>query len=51
MQCCCVSWNLQRRDLFLSSSWDDSVKLYSIQHPTAMQTFVGHSYCVYHVAW
>lgn len=51
LQCCCLSWNMQRRDLFLSSSWDDSIKLYSINNPASMQTFVGHSYCVYHVAW
>lgn len=51
VQCCCLSWNMQRRDLFLSSSWDDSIKLYSIHNPASMQTFLGHSYCVYHVAW
>jgi hypothetical protein len=42
---------MQRRDLFLSCSWDDSIKLYSIHNPGSMQTFLGHSYCVYHVAW
>jgi peroxin-7 len=51
LQCCCLSWNMQRRDLFLSCSWDDSIKLYSIHNPGSMQTFLGHSYCVYHVAW
>lgn len=51
LQCCCLSWNMQRRDLFLSSSWDDTIKLYSIQNPASLQTFMGHSYCVYHVAW
>lgn len=50
-ECCCLSWNLQRRDLFLSSSWDDSIKLHSIHAPGSAQTFLGHSYCVYHVAW
>jgi len=50
-QCCSLSWNMQRRDLFLSSSWDDTIKLWSLTAPAALQTFLGHSYCVYHVAW
>jgi WD40 repeat protein len=50
-QCCCLSWNLQRRDQFLSSSWDDTIKLWSAGRPASLATFVGHTYCVYHVAW
>ncbi|KIY95151.1 peroxin-7 [Monoraphidium neglectum] len=50
-ECCCVSWNGRQRDLFLSSSWDDTVKLWSTQRPGSLQTFTGHTYCVYHVAW
>jgi hypothetical protein len=51
LQCCSVSWNLSKRDMFLSSSWDDSIKLWSMERPMSMQTFMGHSYCVYQVAW
>jgi hypothetical protein len=46
-----VSWNLRNRDLFLSSSWDDTIKLWSVARPGSLQTFLGHTYCVYHVAW
>jgi len=51
VQCCSLSCNLHTRDLFLSSSWDDTVKLWSLGQPTALRTFTGHTYCVYHVAW
>ncbi|MEW5298498.1 MAG: hypothetical protein WDW36_001613 [Sanguina aurantia] len=51
-ECCCVSWNPTKRDLFLSSGWDDSVKLWSMGQPNqSLRTFRGHTYCVYQVAW
>ncbi|KXZ54096.1 hypothetical protein GPECTOR_5g20 [Gonium pectorale] len=39
------------RELFLSSSWDDTIKLWSLAAPGSLRTFAGHTYCVYHVAW
>ncbi|GLI62683.1 hypothetical protein VaNZ11_005359 [Volvox africanus] len=50
-ECCSVAWNTSKRDLFLSSSWDDTVKLWTLQAPASLRTFAGHTYCVYHVAW
>lgn len=50
-ECCCVHWNMVRRDLFLSSSWDDTIKLWSLHQPGSLSTFTGHTYCVYQVAW
>lgn len=50
-ECCSVSWNVQRRDLFASSSWDDTLKVWSLASPGSLQTFAGHTYCVYACAW
>ncbi|GLC46092.1 peroxisomal targeting signal 2 receptor [Pleodorina starrii] len=50
-ECCSLAWNPSKRDLFLSSSWDDTVKLWTLQSPSSLRTFAGHTYCVYHVAW
>lgn len=49
-QCCSVSWNSRQRQLFLSSSWDDSIKLWSLGAPASLRTFLGHTYCVYQVS-
>ena len=46
-----VNLNLVQRNLFLSGSWDDSIKLWDIQHPTSLQTFKEHTYCVYAAIW
>ena len=46
-----MNWNLVQRNLFLSGSWDDSIKLWDIQHPTSLQTFKEHTYCVYAAIW
>lgn len=51
LQCCSLSCNMTKKDLFLSSSWDDSIKLWSLGHQASLRTFPGHTYCVYHVAW
>ena len=50
-QCCSLAWNTSKRDVFLSSSWDDTIKLWSLNSPASLRTFAGHTYCVYHVAW
>ncbi|PNW70682.1 hypothetical protein CHLRE_17g730200v5 [Chlamydomonas reinhardtii] len=50
-ECCSLAWNTSKRDVFLSSSWDDTIKLWSLNSPASLRTFAGHTYCVYHVAW
>lgn len=40
-----------RRSVFLSGSWDDSIKLWDLQHPGSLSTFSGHTYCVYAAVW
>ena len=46
-----LSWNLGQRTLFLSGSWDDSIKLWDVNRPTSLNTFLAHTYCVYGVVW
>ncbi|GKU94395.1 hypothetical protein SLEP1_g7896 [Rubroshorea leprosula] len=46
-----LDYNPTRRDSFLSASWDDSVKLWTLDRPTSIRTFREHAYCVYSVAW
>mmetsp|Transcript_45098 Transcript_45098/g.134644 ORF Transcript_45098/g.134644 Transcript_45098/m.134644 type:complete len:316 (-) Transcript_45098:2-949(-) len=50
-ECCSLSANMHKRDLFLSSSWDDTIKLWSLNQPTSLRTFAGHTYCVYQAVW
>ena len=47
----CLHWNPVRRDCFLSGSWDDTVKLWNLNHPTSLRTFAAHTYCVYAAQW
>ena len=43
-----VHWNQVRRDVFLSASWDDTVKLWTLNGPpNSIRTFAEHAYCVY----
>lgn len=46
-----VSWNMVRRDRFISASWDNSIKLWSLEAPVSLQTFQEHTYCCYAAAW
>lgn len=46
-----VDYNPTRRDSFLSASWDDSVKLWTVDRPASIRTFKEHAYCVYSAAW
>ena len=52
----CVAWRLGGgRDAFLSASWDDTAKLWSLGGPGGgalpLRTFAEHGYCVYAAAW
>ena len=49
----CLHWNPVRRDVFLSGSWDDSVKLWSLARPggASLRTCAAHTYCVYAAHW
>ena len=46
-----LNWNLAKRSLLLSGSWDDSIKLWDLNSPTSLATFREHSYCIYAVVW
>lgn len=46
-----VDFNTVRKDSFLSASWDDTVKLWTVDRPTSVRTFKEHGYCVYSAAW
>ena len=42
---------VRARDSFLSSSWDDTVKLWRLDAPHSLRTFAEHTYCVYVSVW
>lgn len=46
-----VDWNCTHTDRFLSSSWDDTIKLWSVNQPQSLRTFARHQHCVYCVRW
>ena len=46
-----LDWNTNHTQLFLSSSWDDTVKLWNAQEGQAVRSFERHTYCVYGVKW
>lgn len=46
-----MDYNVVRKDSFLSSSWDDTVKLWTVDRPASVRTFKEHAYCVYSAAW
>ena len=46
-----VNWNIVQRNLFLSGSWDDSIKLWDLANPGSLRTFKEHTYCVYAAVW
>lgn len=48
---CSLSWNNINKSRFLSSSWDDTAKLWDSEQPQALCSFGEHTYCVYAVIW
>lgn len=50
-ECHGVDFNSVRKDSFLSASWDDTVKLWTVDRPASVRTFKEHAYCVYSAAW
>ncbi|XP_050148848.1 peroxisome biogenesis protein 7-like [Malus sylvestris] len=46
-----ADYNPTRRDSFLTSSWDDTVKLWTVDRPASVRTFKEHAYCVYSAVW
>lgn len=58
-----VDWNLQvwwsgfvnlpwqRKDSFITASWDKSVKHWSPMQPRSLRTWSEHQYCVYSAMW
>ena len=46
-----LNWNMSKRNLFLSGSWDDTIKLWDIHRPESQATFAEHTYCVYAANW
>lgn len=47
-----ASWNIAgARDTFLTASWDETVKLWNVEHGVSLRTFAEHAYCVYASEW
>lgn len=49
---CSVDWNQNRANqLVLSASWDKTIKLWDINHPSSLMTYTGHENMVYSAIW
>ncbi|KAL3690420.1 hypothetical protein R1sor_016729 [Riccia sorocarpa] len=46
-----VDWNGIRKDCFLSGSWDDTIRLWTVDMPRSLRVFAEHTYCVYSAVW
>ncbi|KAJ6724899.1 hypothetical protein OIU85_022782 [Salix viminalis] len=46
-----VDYSPTLRDSFISSSWDDTIKLWTLDRPASIRTFKEHAYCVYSAVW
>ncbi|ORY17722.1 WD40 repeat-like protein [Rhizoclosmatium globosum] len=46
-----VNWNLVRKDVFVSGSWDHSIKLWSPDSNHSISTWKEHAACVYSTVW
>ncbi|TPX47898.1 hypothetical protein SeLEV6574_g02402 [Synchytrium endobioticum] len=47
----CVKWNLVRKDVFCSGSWDHTIKLWNPEMSTSLATFQEHTHCIYNTVW
>ncbi|KAJ6769960.1 hypothetical protein OIU79_020758 [Salix purpurea] len=46
-----IDYNPKLRDSFISSSWDDTIKLWTLDRPASIRTFKEHAYCVHSAVW
>ncbi|KAJ1930524.1 peroxisomal targeting signal 2 receptor [Tieghemiomyces parasiticus] len=46
-----IEWNYTKKDTFLTSSWDFTIKLWHPGQPASLRTWAEHSQCVYSVSW
>eukprot|EP00761_Pharyngomonas_kirbyi_P008164 gb/GECH01008175.1/.p1 GENE.gb/GECH01008175.1/~~gb/GECH01008175.1/.p1 ORF type:complete len:332 (+),score=77.51 gb/GECH01008175.1/:1-996(+) len=46
-----VDWSPAGKEMFATGSWDNSVKIWSMDSDTSLQTFAEHKYCVYSTVW
>ncbi|PWY98354.1 WD40 repeat-like protein [Testicularia cyperi] len=47
----CVDWNNIKKDVFASSSWDCSVRVWHPERPTSLLAITAHTACVYSCAF
>lgn len=47
----CLDWNNVRKEVFASSSWDASVRVWHPERPSCMTAITTHTACVYGCAW
>ena len=50
-ECASVDWNLVRKDCFVTSSWDSTLKLWFPERPSSVRTFAEHAGPVYNAIW
>lgn len=46
-----VDWNCIEKKLFISASWDLSIKLWSPDRPRSINTWMEHTACIYQAKW
>jgi peroxin-7 len=46
-----VDWNLLNKTLFISASWDNSLRIWTPPSPSSLRTFARHTHTVYAAAW
>uniref|UniRef100_A0A6B2LA89 Peroxin-7 n=1 Tax=Arcella intermedia TaxID=1963864 RepID=A0A6B2LA89_9EUKA len=46
-----VDWNMQKKDCFITGSWDRTIKLWSPSQQQSLRTFAGHAGCIYSAVW
>lgn len=46
-----VNWNLVAKDVFVTGSWDLTIKIWNPELPQSIQTFQEHTHCIYQTSW